>query len=340
MSAVKGMKVIMKVCLPVEYPPITSFPAIANSLSILWANEDKIIPWISDHYIQLMIRPHNPSTQSDFYDQSDMDNYIIPAYSCPFISWMRNNQTTAHFTNFTDYIEHQIRHEYYLDACLDRYYLSCSQNFNKKHFIHQTFIYGFDSEKKQVFVSDFYDDGRYVRKIVSYDEINKAIENIDYFINLYRYEDFHYETNFDLLKLSIEDYINCRDSLKKFEFSCVSYNKEILYGIDFYDYIIDVFCEEEYIDKRPFHVLCDHKKVMKIRLEYLYKIGAFDNNVISELNARNDLLIKDSIILRNMVIKYNICRSGDLLQKIKEKCRILKRLDKDFSEDLLKCISK
>lgn len=106
----------MQICLRIKYPPITSFPAIANSLSILWVNEDNFIPWISDGYIQLVIRPHNLLTQEDFYDQSGMDNLSIYACFCLFISWMRNNQTTAHFIKFTGYIECQIKNNYYLDA--------------------------------------------------------------------------------------------------------------------------------------------------------------------------------------------------------------------------------
>lgn len=330
----------MQVCLPVEYPPITSFPFIANSLSILWVNKDKVLPWISDRYIQLVIRPSHPLTQSDFYDQAETDSYILPGHSCPFIGWLRNNQTTAHFNSFTEYIEHQIMHSYYLDACLDTFYLSCSMNYNKKHFIHQTFIYGFDNEKRQVFISDFYDNGRYTRKIVSYDEINKSIEGIDYFINLYRYDDFNYKINLDLLKLTIEDYINCKDSQKKFEFSYVSYNKDILYGINFYNYIVDVFSKEDYIDIRPFHILCDHKVMMKIRLEYLYRMNIFNSERIKEISTTNDLLISHSMRLRNMVLKYNINHDSELLSEIDKKCITLKKSDYDLFMNLLACIDK
>ncbi len=328
----------MQTCLPVEYPPITSFPAIANSLSILWVNRDNVLPWISDHYIQLLIRPHHPLTRSDFYDQADIDNFITTGNHCPFIGWLRNNQTTARFTDFSGYIEYQINHGYYIDACLDNFYLSCSSFYNKEHFIHQTFIYGYDSEKRQVFVSDFYDASKYARKIVSYNDINKSIEGIDYHINLYKYEDCDYKINLDLLKLTIEDYINCRDSLKKFEFSYPSYNKDVLYGLDFYSYIIDVFSEEEYIDLRPFHILCDHKKMMKIRLDYLKKLYAYDNSKIELICERNDSLITKSLTLRNMVIKYNTNHNNDLLYKIKTECSSLQKFDFYLFTDLLSYI--
>jgi hypothetical protein len=329
----------MIMCLPVKDPPITSFPEIANSLSILWVNKEKILPWISDHYIQLMIRPQHPLTRSNFYDQADTDNYIIPGNSCPFLGWLRINQTTAHFNDFTEYIEHQINHGYYIEACLDNFYLSCSKKFNKMHFIHTTFIYGYDNEKKLIFISDFYDNGKYTRKTVSYDEVNKSIENVDYFIKLYKYEDFDYKMNLDLMKLFMEDYVNCRDSLRKFEFSSVSYNKDILYGLKFYDYIIEVFCNEDDIDVRPFHVLYDHKIMMSIRIDYLKEISALKVGNIGQIISNNNSLIDESLNLRNMVIKYNITHNRDLLDNIKKKCIYLKKSDNDLFIDLLTYIN-
>lgn len=64
---------IMKSVLPVTYPPITSFPAIANTLSFLWVNEEKVFPWLCDRYLQLIIRPYHPMTRADFYEQADTD---------------------------------------------------------------------------------------------------------------------------------------------------------------------------------------------------------------------------------------------------------------------------
>lgn len=330
----------MQICLPVEYPPITSFPYIANSLSILWVNKDQVLPWICDRYIQLVIRPHHPITRSDFYENADMDNYILPGNYCPFLGWFRNNQTTANFSQFTDYIEYQIKQGYYLEACLDTFYLSCSKRFNTEHFIHQTFIYGFDSTKGYVFISDFYDNGKYARKVVSYDEINKSIEGIDFFISLYKYEDFNYKININLLKTTTEDYINGRDSMNKFLYSYQSYNKDMIYGINFYNYILDVFIkEEEFIDIRPFHILYDHKAIMKIRLEFLKKLELFDNSSIDNIIYLNDLLIEQCFILRTMVIKNNITHNNDIREKIFRKCFSMKESDYEFFVELLKYIS-
>lgn len=56
----------MKMCLPIEEPPITSFPEIANTLSVLWRHKENVIPWLSDRFIQLVIRPNFKLTNADF----------------------------------------------------------------------------------------------------------------------------------------------------------------------------------------------------------------------------------------------------------------------------------
>jgi hypothetical protein len=60
----------MSKTLPVVYPEIASYPGIANIFSVIGINE-RTIPWISDHFIQL-IAPEkefgNYVLRAGFYD--------------------------------------------------------------------------------------------------------------------------------------------------------------------------------------------------------------------------------------------------------------------------------
>ena len=60
----------MKKVLPFEYPPITSYTNLANSLGILWPDKDRALPWFCDHFIQLAIthQEQNRIGAGDFYD--------------------------------------------------------------------------------------------------------------------------------------------------------------------------------------------------------------------------------------------------------------------------------
>ena len=147
----------MKKVLPVKYPPITSFPYLANMLSILWVNQERTLPWISDHFIQIY---GSTNLGFDFYDNSSA--FYIPAESyCPFIHIQQiDRKVINHGLHiFSDYVEFLIDNDWYSCLCLDRYYLSCSAQYKKDHFLHSTFIYGYDKEKEVVLIADFFNNG-------------------------------------------------------------------------------------------------------------------------------------------------------------------------------------
>lgn len=320
--------------LLVERPPITSYPTIANTLSVLWTHKDLVIPWISDHYIQLIVRPNYIPTKIDYYDHADIDNYFCQLFGCPYLEWMRNNRQTLLVDKFTDYIEFQIDRGYYLEPCLDNYYFEFSMHFGKRHFIHPTFIYGYDKEQQEVFLSDFYNKGGYSRRVASYDEINKSMNN-DYLINLYRFQDAQYEFNPMLMRTSFEDYLNSRDSMHKFDFSYQSHNRGVLYGMSFYDYVIQEVCQQEKLDIRPFHIMYDHKVMMDIRLKYLKEVQKFSASELDEVIVKNQHMQREALVLRNVVLRYNYTREKELLQFIISKCCEIRKLDSMLVNNIL-----
>lgn len=324
----------MKKKLIVTPPLITSYPAIANVFSILGEHRDKVLPWISNYFIQLIVRPNYSFTQVDFYDHADLNNHYCILWGCPYLNWMRNNIYTANFDKFTDYIEYQINQGFYLEANLDNYYFRISEFYNKNHFIHPTFIYGYNNETKEVNISDFYNGKGYSRQIEDYDSINNSMAN-DYIINLYKYQDAEYTFNHELMNTYFEDYLYSRDSMKKYSFSYQKYNHDVIYGLECYDYIISNLSENEVWDIRPFHVLYDHKKLMCIRLEYLKNCNEYDYNKINESILISNKIFKKTEILRNMVVKYNLNKDIHLFDRIKEMCEKVKELDRKLFESVL-----
>jgi hypothetical protein len=293
------------------------------------------MPWISDRFVQLLIRPNHPNTIADFYENAETDNFVLPGYFCPFLGWHRMNQTIARFNDFSDFITYQIQQGYYLEASLDRYYFSFYHHYHLSHFIHLTFIYGYDDEERCVYISDFFDSGKYVRKKVSFDEINKSIEGIDYYINLYKVEDFSYEINLEQLKTFISDYLSEMNSINKFQFSYQPMNRNIIYGLGFYSHILDEFMKKEYLDIRPFHILYDHKVINKIRIDYLTETCIFDNDKSRTLHQLNEQIMEDTCFMRNMAIKYNITHNLALKRKIEEKCKVIKEADRHLFTQML-----
>ena len=196
----------MKKIIHIDESPITSYPSIANMLSMAWGKKEELLPWLSDHFVQLVVRPHH-DTRIDYYDHADLDNNYRKIYGMPGYSWMRNNTDTIKTERFTDYIEFAVDHEYCLEPCLDNFYFSFSNCYQKHHYIHSTFIYGYDNEEEIVYAADFWELGKYSTKMINYNEINQSFNN-EGIVNLFRYYKAEYEFNKKLLISSCRDYLS------------------------------------------------------------------------------------------------------------------------------------
>lgn len=327
----------MKNIITVLYPPITTYPSIANILSLMWNKRERIQPWFSDHFIQLVVRPNHYDTYGDFYDHADLDNYFRIIYGLPGLGWMRVNYDSANFEVFSDYIEHQINNGYCLEACLDRYYFKFSNSYQTHHFIHSSFIYGYDNEKREVYVADFWDGGKYNTITLSYDEINASMNN-NGIINLFKSHDDKYKFKPELMKIYLYDYLNCTDSFLKFRFSNKEYNQNVIFGIEFYEFLLCNISKRERVDVRLSHILYDHKILMKLRLEYLTKHHEYNTQKLYELSIQNDGLIKNSLMLRNWIIRYTLKNDDKLLNRICNKIVEIKKEDIDFINQFLDII--
>lgn len=316
-------------------PPITVYPSIANVLSIVWDSEDKnICAWFCDHFIQLLVRPFHEDTFGDFYDHADLDNFFRILYGMPGLDWMRINSRCFSSETFTDYIESVIDRGYCIEACLDRYYFSFDECYKKTHFIHSSLIYGYDREKDEIYIKDFWADGNYQTKIAKYHEVNDSMNN-DWIINLFMKQKTEYKFDKKLMMKYFEDFYYSRDSFAKFEHSNKQYNKGALFGLDYYDYIGNNIYKREKPDVRMFHILYEHKRLMKYRLKYLMQSNEYNHEMIRILLENNDRLIDESLLLRNIVIKYGINKNEALYDGIQKQIEKLKDMDKEFVRDVL-----
>lgn len=325
---------VSKKVIELAAPPITSYPAVAYILSLKWKEKEAVIPWLSDHFIQLIVRPGHPHTYGDYYDHADLDNYFGKIYGMPGLGWMRLNKSVANFSIFTDYVEYLIDNDYCIEACLDRFYFSFSESFQAEHFIHSTLIYGYDREERKIYLMDFFDNGKFVSKKASYDEVNFSMNN-DWIINLYKSEEADYQFNKELMRRYFDDYLNSRDSFSKYEFSNKEYNRGVLFGLAYYDYLIGRLMMEDDIDLRMIHILCDHKTLMRYRLEYLNECALFDQEHLTRLLVKNKKIFCDTNSMRTMAIMYLMQRTENVKKKIIDRIQRIKEEDAEFVRDVL-----
>ena len=316
-------------------PPITSYPAIAYILALKWSEKEGIMPWLSDHFIQLIVRTKHEYTFGDYYDHADLDNHFSIIYGMPGLGWMRVTRDLANFSKFTDYVEYLIDKECCIEACLDRFYFSFSQDYQVRHFRHSTLIYGYDKEKRIIYLADFFDNCRFVAKEASYDEVNLSMNN-DWIINLYYHGKPEYKFNKELMRRYFDDYLNSRDSFCKYEFSNREYNRYgVRFGLAYYDYLIERLMTQDDLDLRMIHVLYDHKKLMKYRLKFLQENALFDFEQLERLLAENEKIFTDVETLRALAIRFSIEHREDIKKKIISRVQEVKEEDAEFVRGVL-----
>lgn len=339
----------MKKILSIENPPITSYPSIANVLSILWCHKEEVIPWLCDHYIQLVVR--NTEYKNDwlnFYDNIVINN-IDPVLNCPFIDFqlIDKKANLNGSKSFTDFIEMQINNGYYIDTCLNQYFFSFSDFYMKKEYIHPTFIYGYDNKEKLIYVSDFFNNGKYSSQKVSYDEINKSyrldnmqdIEYWRYWVTLYKYNNKQYNFNLKLFKLCLNDYIKSKDSFFKLQYSFRSSEDKMYFGLQCYDLLTEhVKKFKTQLSLRSIHIFYDHKIAMLMRLDYIEKEHLLIFNTYSVLKRDFNYLADLALRLRNSALKYVISKDEELLSHIVELIQELKRAEQKILVNLLESI--
>lgn len=220
---------------------------------------------------------------------------------------------------------------YLLFYDIDEYYLSYSEHFKRKHFNHDTYVYGYSDDCFQVFAyrnehlaSFCLDKVEIINALVS----RKARNNIDKrrlfctyrpSINgsiradktiIYRKINTFYEKNGEA------------DSIK-----------EKVQGIEVYDVLLNgmkLIEKDKKVDLRPFRCLWEHKKLMKERMAYLQ--GDSDSNCASDLGSLCD---KTEIVFR-LMMKYNLTFNVSIIEKVYQNLEDIKRKDLLWYEKYIK----
>lgn len=325
---------ITKMQLPVEYPIITSYPAYACFLSIL-ANYSKTDDWIFDKFINLW---SHIDTNGDTPFRFGSWDYVK---NCPFITFtkIKSDLLLSINNDIRHFIKSSIKNEYYVYMSYDKYYIKNTYAYNKYHSEHQMFIYGYDDEKQEYYIGEFFSGKKFDFYTISYTELEKAIDsdreiNPTSFVELYKYKDIDYDFDMELLRKNLMDYLYS-------DFSALSYENKnlqhiesqaikkdnITFGVSYYDKLIELLeinlkQKIDYYDVRPFHTLYDHKSLMVKRIEYLFKNKMLieDKELLNQFKEIEDKVFE----LRNKFLKISISKKVKSLSEIIDSLNIVK----------------
>lgn len=337
--------------LPVCNPMITTYTQHAHLLSIL-TNYEQTYQWIFGNYIQLYINKDYKINWGDFYFPATNDTR--PSDTCKWLISQKIHRdiVATKWESVIDFIIECIDLNNYVHTMINYFYVPVSDRFNKLHMHHDVFIYGYDLSKEILYVSDFFREGKYSRETISFSDFSLAFstynltKNPDYLnemIYLYKFNDDYkniYKFSFDSILNSIKNYLfsSVPEYWDIYDYEGDKCDKDFGMGIysTLKNYAKDISnSETSLFDIRPFYLLYDHKRIMTLRLEYLYKQGylaEFDSDNIMrysevEANARDVV---------NVVVKYDVQKDEGRNNKnlIEILINILNNIEKEESEIL------
>ena len=315
-----------------KYPPITCYPYQANLLSVI-LNTKKAIPWYFNNFIQLEGPKKNEnSMRIDFYSS-------LLWKTCPWLYYQRISRELVDigWNSIVNFIIDSINQGYYIYFTVNTYFISIYPDYQKKHRIHDIFVYGYNNTENILFVADNFKNGIYSYEGITYNELKEGFNNItltkgygnfeneiDWIagIELISFrEKYGYDFDINLIISDLTDYISSKNSHKKYWPRSDSYWKQnCTYGIKIYDLLIDYIKEliddnKEY-DLRPFHVLYEHKSVMLSRIKYMGN-NNFLNNYLVLYNKYVEIK-NNCLVIRNFMIKSTISNNNKkILKKVK-----------------------
>jgi hypothetical protein len=181
------------------------------------------------------------------------------------------------------------------------------------HLIHEIFIYGYDREAKVFYTSDNSDNHKYSNKLISYTDIEKSYaEVVNNFMQLSQVKACKApDIDMQIIKSSVSDYVSSKRDFNDFRYSSTN-----TYGVCVYEKYIDMLHSNERLlnDFRPLHLFWEHKMLMQKRIEFLMGSDYLLRNqrLLDEYAA----IVRKFLLLRNLQIRYTICRKEEIIIKL------------------------
>ncbi len=334
--------------LPMNFPVITSYPTHANILSCLQQYEDSM-QWFYNYYIQLFAE--GVLARGYYVDFCTP----VPWRSCPWIDFQRigKEMVEKKWDSITEFIIDCIDSDYYVFLYLDQFYISEAVPYQKQKYAHDTFIFGYDLQKKLFNVADFYKFSKYYYTSIPFSQIEDAYNNLDLsgvvdnlqgiiLIKPVRYDD--YDFNVNIVAGFLNDYLQAKNTFGNYT---GGYRKDIgqkndfwVYGMDVYKLLQDhlqLFLEHQAsLDIRAFHVLLDHKTLMLNRIKYLMENKHLNN--AAPIYEEYKVVKNQAISLRSLAIKAHLTRDEKTIRDTSNTILQIATKERSVLDDLLENI--
>lgn len=320
--------------LPMNKPEIYCYTIYGFLFSIV---QEKDMPWIYSNFIQIMYH--------EDWQMPVFEDHLNILQDCPFIqSYILNFKG-----NDDDYIKtiiNAIDNNYYCYLFLDWYYIN--DNYHGDHFAHSAIITGYNTLDKSFTIYDNFDNGKFIKKVVSFENTAKAFFSSKNSSTGNKNDNDQSDVFSYLRDITFMKYNNCvynKLDRKNIVFQIENYLKSehtiinlidnrSTYGLNVYKTLIEKLNDIDFGMLRDFHLIYEHKYLMYKRLNYVLEKGKYDDLI----KSYGDFLHK-FLALRNLYIKSRISKTNQIqIEKIKNKLLFLAQEDKNFMQQILAAV--
>ena len=319
--------------LPMRMPPCETYQGMAFIMGVLLSHEN-IKNYFHNTYISLRC-----ANSDKMWDLTLELNHILwdPLGEDGVFEVNRYNANALSEDSFVGFLKERIRQgNYILLFQIDEFYLSYSQDYNNRHFIHDVYIYGYDND---CFCVMAYRDDRLQLFKVKQTEIRDAFysccKECEGEVAFCTCRPWH------LANIEI-DYKKMKESIIDYYMGAISDNH--LYGILTYQAIIRALkkmkedeCPET-IDVRVFRMLWEHKILMRSHLETLGNKMSVNDAIeaASEVEKIGEKVFRLSM-------KYRMTKADKTLVKMIENIENMEKKERQYLSRLVEsfkcCIS-
>ncbi|MCL2253059.1 MAG: hypothetical protein FWC09_01320 [Lachnospiraceae bacterium] len=276
--------------------------------------------WLFSNFIQLCGGTASQSQPVMYcaYPHKSYDFYPLN----PFINILMEQTDIFKVYGFSlwEYIIININKGRYLEFFLEEIFIPKTNAYKNGHnYVHQNLIYGYDDEKKELNIINFY-GGKQIYLTVAYKDFEKAFKFSDNdYIYIYEYyvNKVGYNMNLERIYNMIQHYLSGEDYIKM-GLGMFSEPVDLVYGIKLYDdYIkdqksIDILLNDSLIS----YIFYEHKKIMQERIKYLIAGQVVAENEVKEIRLNIDEIVNLSAKMMNLILKNRIKEIVDFNEKI------------------------
>jgi len=324
--------------LPAKYPFIDNYPTHANTLSIL-LNYEETEDWIYNNFVNIWVM-FEKNGQLEKFEHTGTVLYN----HCPYLKIydIPRYIVKKKYDTFADFIIDSIDNGNYLNVSYDPYFIPHTEAYQSWHQEHSIFVYGYDKESMQFYVADFFKNFKYSYELVSFDQMNEAMdssifEEIDQLFHTLHYQNVQYTFDIHLFLKDLNNYLCSERTILNYEISSLNYDEYIrikdgyvFYGIYCYEALINELRKIEqdeniYIDLRRWHFLHSHKVIATKRLFFLEEKGYIKD--INKLLPIFEEIEKECLIMENVLIKVHITKNKGALDRIRKRLEYVREIE-------------